>query len=369
MIAFLASASRRDSGTKSFDRAREADIGEALAAVQRLCDAENIDLLAFDTENNRATSFATCLKGTVAIVPRSILVAMQAQGAMPGAAPTFCWIEEQRGTAARRLLVRLTDGRSSRLFLLLTPSSDSAAARARLERRVPDLALLIRMHVDLRARASETDELKAAATEALDHGDCGIIAVRRDHSVVLANAVASHQLAEHKGLCLRRNLLRPANHVHAVRFEAALESVVDAVARDPAKRGRAKVMLLDGGDQARPTIVVIVPASAAPGPSGQSRGAAAIVYTLQPAHGTTRGLDTLCRLHGLSRVEADLIAHLIDGLTLTETATRMRIKVETARTYLKQIFNKTGLHRQADLVGLMTRYQRAIRGDFNFQPA
>ncbi len=130
---------------------------------------------------------------------------------------------------------------------------------------------------------------------------------------------------------------------------------------------------------ARPTIIVIAPAGT-PASSGpwrgvaadvdvRAHGAAAIVYVLQPSQGPARGLDALCQLHGLSRVESRLISHLIGGLTITEAAVEMRIKVETARAYLKQIFAKTGMHRQTDLVTLMTRYLRAIRGDFDFQPA
>ena len=178
-----------------------------------------------------------------------------------------------------------------------------------------------------------------------------------------AKSSSRRHLADGSGLRLRRGTLRPADHAKAIRFVAALDSVVESRDLGQARRARASVMLLDGKGNARATVVVIAPAGS------QTRGAAAIVYVLQPSQGTARGLDTLCHLHGLSRVEGRLIAHLIAGLTLTEAATEMHVKIETARSYLKQIFAKTGMHRQTDVVALMTRYLRAIRGDFDFQPA
>ena len=57
------------------------------------------------------------------------------------------------------------------------------------------------------------------------------------------------------------------------------------------------------------------------------------------------------------------------GQTLTEAAGEMRVKVETARAYLKQVFGKTGMHRQTDLVAMMARSSRALRGDFEFLAA
>jgi DNA-binding CsgD family transcriptional regulator len=55
------------------------------------------------------------------------------------------------------------------------------------------------------------------------------------------------------------------------------------------------------------------------------------------------------RLH-LTRAEARLVLHLFQGASLKSSAEALGVKYETARSYLKSVFLKTGTHRQAELV-------------------
>ena len=55
------------------------------------------------------------------------------------------------------------------------------------------------------------------------------------------------------------------------------------------------------------------------------------------------------RLH-LTHAEARLVVHLVAGASLRSCAKALGIKYETARSYLKSAFLKTGTHRQAELV-------------------
>jgi DNA-binding CsgD family transcriptional regulator/PAS domain-containing protein len=76
----------------------------------------------------------------------------------------------------------------------------------------------------------------------------------------------------------------------------------------------------------------------------------AIIY-LRPA-GLDRApsLPRLKLLFGLSRREAMLASLLVRGLTVVEAAGDLGISEQTARTYLRQVFEKTGITRQAELV-------------------
>jgi DNA-binding CsgD family transcriptional regulator len=85
----------------------------------------------------------------------------------------------------------------------------------------------------------------------------------------------------------------------------------------------------------------------------QPADAAAILFVLDPEQDVLRMLGASCGLYGLTETESRLTKHLVSGLTVTEAAAAMRIQCATARAYLKQIFAKTGTHRQTDLVRLM----------------
>ncbi|CDX36374.1 Regulatory protein LuxR [Mesorhizobium plurifarium] len=62
-------------------------------------------------------------------------------------------------------------------------------------------------------------------------------------------------------------------------------------------------------------------------------------------------------LFDLTPAEARLAADLAAGFTLAETAARGGVTVKSARTYLERVFQKTGTHRQSQLVAMLKTLQ------------
>jgi DNA-binding CsgD family transcriptional regulator len=61
-------------------------------------------------------------------------------------------------------------------------------------------------------------------------------------------------------------------------------------------------------------------------------------------------IDLLRSHFGLTPAEARLALHLVAGETLRSAEAKLSISYETARTHLKNIFDKTGTCRQAELI-------------------
>ena len=59
-------------------------------------------------------------------------------------------------------------------------------------------------------------------------------------------------------------------------------------------------------------------------------------------------------LFGVTPAEAKLVAHLVDGQTLTAAAKALGISRNTARGQLASVFTKTGVNRQNQLVRLVS---------------
>jgi len=76
----------------------------------------------------------------------------------------------------------------------------------------------------------------------------------------------------------------------------------------------------------------------------------AIVYLRPTGLDHPPSLQRLAVLFGLSRREAMLARLLVRGLTVAEAARDLGISEQTARTYLRQVFEKTGITRQAELI-------------------
>ena len=69
----------------------------------------------------------------------------------------------------------------------------------------------------------------------------------------------------------------------------------------------------------------------------------------------TLSADDLCRLFHLTSAEARLAVGLANGKSLDAVAKESSIKKHTARHELKSVFSKLSVHRQSELVGLLSR--------------
>ena len=101
--------------------------------------------------------------------------------------------------------------------------------------------------------------------------------------------------------------------------------------------------LVDG--EAQPLLLHV---ARLPGPTAR-----ACVMITDPAASRQVNIQPLAQIFALTPVETRLVAQLVQGRNVQEAARALHLKVETVRTYLKQVFQKTGTHRQVELVQLM----------------
>jgi len=76
-----------------------------------------------------------------------------------------------------------------------------------------------------------------------------------------------------------------------------------------------------------------------------------------PEEGYHRQEERLRRRFGLTSAEADVALEIVKGNGCTAAAARLGIGNATVRTHLLRIFEKTGVHRQAELVHLLLNSQ------------
>jgi DNA-binding CsgD family transcriptional regulator len=141
-------------------------------------------------------------------------------------------------------------------------------------------------------------------------------------------------------------------------------------ARDPDLRGEIvkAIGALLGDAQSRPRAIVLsrepwldllLVASAQR--MGTMQAAPAIVaYVHADNWSSADRCDQLGQLFDLAPSEARLALALSRGMSITEAAGELRLTVESARTYSKRIYAKTGARGQADLVRFIHRSVLAI---------
>jgi DNA-binding CsgD family transcriptional regulator/PAS domain-containing protein len=196
-----------------------------------------------------------------------------------------------------------------------------------------------------RALAARAQALEAV----LDCTETGVIMIDRAAHVCFVNGAARTILRRGNGISCEQGILRAQNLAESVNLHAALSHL--CVARGEQSVSEATAPLLTfRRKEAPPLVAILLPAHVAP---VESEDVAAIMHIIDPVFDAEKMLSPLCRLYGLSRVETSLVCRLATGDALSEAAEFLRIREQTARGYLKQIFIKTGTKRQAQLIVLM----------------
>ena len=239
-------------------------------------------------------------------------------------------------------------------FGLLRPRESGTFVRGDLNllgRAIPHLRralqIMIRM-TDLEGRA-------AAGLEAWDRLSHGVVVLDSARRVLWTNAVAGSLLARGDGLTMRAGLLCAM----APSQDATLQRLIgEAVGTGTGPVSSAGgVLAIQRSLLAHESLSILVsPLRLAPPMAGSMPGTpAAVVFISDPKSVAVAPPRALRALYGLTRREADLAALLADGLGIGEVADRMAISMNTARSHLRQVFEKTGTRRQAELVRLLTR--------------
>jgi DNA-binding CsgD family transcriptional regulator len=198
---------------------------------------------------------------------------------------------------------------------------------------------------------SHVEKLQAerqALSDAIDRVGFGVILLGANGRVVTANRVA-REIARHlDGLLLSTGGIAASNPAEAER----LHRLVAAATRRPFASGG--VMALSRPSGGKPLSVLACPLS---GHKLDSEGssAAAVLFITDPERRIEALPDRLARLYGLTHREAGLAMLLMQGQDLREAGEQLGVSLSTVQTHLKRLFEKTGTHRQAEVVSLLLR--------------
>jgi len=181
-------------------------------------------------------------------------------------------------------------------------------------------------------------------TEALEQLAFGAVAIDKDGRVLVSNRIAEELIARSEDLSRvnGRLVFRRKDHARIMREFATNLDI---------ERTEAVLRLRNGEE----TIGVLA-RPIAPRAADNAVTTARVIVYLHALTGHARPSPVLLsQLFGLAPSEAILAILLSEGVTLREAAQQLGITENSARTYSKRVFLKTGVRRQADLVRVILR--------------
>lgn len=229
-----------------------------------------------------------------------------------------------------------------------------ALERKKTELFLPHLARAVRLGRHL----STANLAQAAALDALDRLDTGVVVLDGAGRIVHANAEAETSLRDSldMGALNNRFYLRDTNLQS--RFTRLLRDAL-ATAEDKPTHGAPSALVIPRPSRL-PLSLSVVPLR----PRWSRRldsGPMALVFIKDPERPQLH-LDRLRDMFGFTPTEAVIAAELARGKAIDGIAAAHRIGVGTVRWHLKRILAKTGTTRQAEAVALLARSVAALPG-------
>jgi DNA-binding CsgD family transcriptional regulator/PAS domain-containing protein len=184
----------------------------------------------------------------------------------------------------------------------------------------------------------------------LDSSPHGVILLDGSGRIRHINRAAERLVAAGDGLCTAGGRLGALTSDASKRLGALIASAT------PAGRTSAR-----GGSMALPSPTRRLPLSVTVAPAGSRRfeifdhGPSVVVCVTDLEAGVSLPEQKLRELFGLTPAETRVMLALFEGYTPQEAAEALGSSFHTVRVHLSRIFEKTGVHRQADLVRLMMR--------------
>lgn len=197
-------------------------------------------------------------------------------------------------------------------------------------------------------RLAELDRRNGDLIAAFDSLSDGVAIVGGDGRVIHMNPAAAAMVVADDGLGVRSG--------HLIATVGQPDGTLGYLVHQALGAGPANIAA--GGCQAiarpsgrRPYVARVIPLAA--GVSTDMASQSVLIVIADPEREPEPEADTLRRLYGLTVTEAQVAQRVLGGTGLQPIADEMSLSLPTIRSHLQHVFNKTGTHRQAELVRLL----------------
>jgi DNA-binding CsgD family transcriptional regulator len=239
-----------------------------------------------------------------------------------------------------------------RLRLRLVRLGDAPAFteedRARLESIVP----LVNNALKLYGAYTHNSFIEEFYEELLGSMDIASVILNAKLEVLSANKQAKQILTSRDGVFLRRKSLRCSHSSDQQKLDDACHDLVGTAGDDEQARHTRSISIGRTSSESKwdVHIRIVEKQDVVFGEGGPE-----LVLLIQgPVRDCAPSQSRLIEMFGITPAEAKLVAHLVDGLTLTAAAEALGVSRNTARAQLSSVFTKTGVNRQNQLVKLVT---------------
>jgi DNA-binding CsgD family transcriptional regulator/PAS domain-containing protein len=252
-----------------------------------------------------------------------------------------------------RFLMGVVDWEPACIVMLMVRNNDQAEWSQFERKQVKQILGYVRESIIVHKELDRRRYISGLASEVLNSSPRGIIALSEDGIIQMANSRAETMLDDRDGLCRNNSKLQISD-------KKTSKALADHL-------GNLKNMTGDGLPEMDWNLIAERP-SGKPGYQiilgsiklrdwnieSRANDRMAIVY-LHDLADTTRPTATQMRdFYSLTAAQAKVASAIYNGQSIGEAAKKLNISINTARTHMRDIYAKTGVNTQTELISLLT---------------
>src|SRR4029077_3980675 len=202
-------------------------------------------------------------------------------------------------------------------------------------------------------------DVVAAGLEALDSLNLGVALTDASAHLLLTNRTADQILATRDGLeVTAQGVIGTVKRCCSASLRVGIEQAAQtALSEQPCLKNTA--LIVERASGKRPLTVFL---RSVQGMSSPPNAAGTVLLFMLDPEGPVQATEaSLRQLYGLTAREACVAHLLISGKTFEECCDYLSIRASTARMHLGNVFAKTGVQRQGQLISLLLKSVGAVR--------
>lgn len=211
----------------------------------------------------------------------------------------------------------------------------------------------LRRALRFRSEAGESQRLQTFYEHILDKMDVGVILLDENGCVISSNRSARDALR--RGTCLRvvNGKLVAVETTNTGKLRDAI-TLAAAASTTHCKSQPGVCVGLRNSSGSTVTEAVVKPYHGDEFSANGSQPAVAVFIHSNLEEAIPVNSEVLTEVYGFTRKEARVASLVGSGLSLNQVAEEMVVSVNTVKTHLRGIYEKTGFHRQSQIVSLLS---------------
>jgi len=191
------------------------------------------------------------------------------------------------------------------------------------------------------------------ATAWLEADAAGLVLLDREGKLVLANETAGNWVRS-GGLRIEAGQIALPGHAERQELDRAIQAVLWG------RRSYALEVSCSTPCQRLHTVVMQASCDWHFFPQPNPRIAVLLLFIKQPSPASSTPLQGALEPYGLTQAETRVALAAADGTVPSQIATRLHLSRNTIKTHLRRVYEKMGIHRQAELVRVLATRDPAI---------